>query len=268
MKVAVLGCGPSGLFAAHAAYDLGHEVQIFSKKRKSFMRGAQYLHRPIEGLTNSPFKIDYRITGPIDGYRDKVYGETAEVQVSPETLVGIHDAWDIREAYDYAWDLYEDLIVDSGDIDLYKLADILDHGFDEVISTIPRSLLCDRHGFDHIFNAQSVWSTDYVKDIGEFAYEPKPDNLVVCSGNPEDWWYRQSRIHGWENTEFPYHAKPNDRKLEEEGVQSVWEVMKPISHNCTCLDGFVHVTPMGRYGAWEKGVLADSVYYDTKDLLS
>jgi hypothetical protein len=265
MKVAILGCGPAGLFAAHAAVQAGHLVTIFSKPRKSYMRGAQYLHRPIPGLSGEPFKVDYELWGTVEGYRSKVYGDMSDILVSPESLVGRADAWDIREAYDAAWELYGDGINDwdaTAPGAWQEIAD-LERGT-VVISTIPATLLC--HNLDHCFTSQKVWATEGLKRPHEMGFdgnsrdgvEYSRDNLVVCSGDPDDWWYRQSRIHGWENTEFPYDKKPNTTKV------AVHEVTKPIATDCDC---FPTIHRMGRYGAWKKGVLSDAAYYDTKELL-
>lgn len=261
IKVAILGCGPAGMFAAHAAEQGDTEFTVFSKARKSFMRGAQYLHRPIPGLSGDPFEVQYKLRGTVEGYRQKVYGDTDDVLVSPETLVGISPAWDIREAYDAAWDLYGGSVVDA---DLGLMGD--PHAFlkeltdthDLVISTIPAPVLCARPA-EHTFTSQKVWVTEGLKRPNEIGFNRRGmegfvDNMVICSGDPEDWWYRQSRIHGWENTEFPYDKKPTG------GVERVHEVVKPLYHNCTCHPDIVR---MGRYGAWRKGVLSNEAFEDT-----
>lgn len=253
MDIAILGCGPAGLFAAHAATLAGHEVTILSKPRKSYMRGAQYLHRPIPGLSSDSFKVDYRLQGSVVGYKTKVYGDMSDVLVSPLTLTGIADAWDIREAYEAAWKLYGAEVV-YWDASFESMGEII-HDFDMVINTIPRKLICVHHDI-HTFSSQKIWATNFVKPVGVFAAEVMPDNMVVCSGDDADWWYRQSRIHGWENTEFPHDQKPN--------AKEVWEVEKPISTNCDCYPKVHH---MGRYGAWRKGVLSDSAFYETETLL-
>lgn len=255
MKVAILGCGPAGMFAAHAAYESGAEISIFSKNRKSFMKGAQYLHQPIPGLSGDPFQIDYRFEGEIDVYRKKVYGDMSDVVVSPQTLTGVADAWDIREAYDEAWDQYEHFISD------YDADDDRARGFpnlsrisrenDVVISTIPARLLCMDPEL-HKFTSTKIWSTDFVKSMGVFSEEPKVDNIVVCSGFEDDWWYRQSRIHGWENTEYPFSRMPP--------AKQVWAVEKPVDTTCDC---FPDVLRQGRYGLWRKGVLSHEAYYNT-----
>lgn len=261
IRVAVLGCGPAGMFAAHAAVEGEAQVNIFSKARKSYMRGAQYLHRPIPGLSGDPFEVEYQLKGSVDGYRDKVYGDMGDILVSPETLVGVSKAWDIREAYDAAWELYGHKVTD---VDFGTMGDPgsffrnLSNNYDLVVSTIPAPLLCQRKTA-HKFRAQHVWVTENIKSLGEFEYSPHDDtladNLVVCSGDPDDWWYRQSRIHGWENTEYPLDHKPR-----ETGQFKVHDVTKPLSHDCDCHPEFARA---GRYGVWKKGVLSHEAYYDT-----
>jgi len=255
LKIAILGCGPAGLFAAHAAVGQGCDVTVYSRPRKSFMRGAQYLHRPIPGLSGEPFKVDYRLEGTVEGYKDKVYGDITDVQVSPETLTGIADAWDIREAYDRAWQEYSHLI-SPWEADSEALARI-EQDNDLIFSTIPARLICENQ--THSFASQIIWSTDFIRYKGAFTNDDTgkiEDNIVICSGDPEDWWYRVSRIHGWENTEYPHSYKPD--------TDRVWEVEKPLYTDCRC---HPEILRLGRYGAWRKGVLSDSAFYDVESLL-
>lgn len=268
LKVAILGCGPAGLFAAHAAAQAGAEFTIFSKPRKSFMRGAQYLHKPIPGLSGDAFDVTYELWGSVAGYREKVYGEMEDILVSPETLVGTSPAWDIREAYDNAWDLYADPHDGSRTIvpvdyetghDSVHL-DMMSGDYDLVISSIPAWLLCRNP--DHKFESTEVWATEGLKSFKDPTFWPphsgpdgRVDNIVVCSGDPDDWWYRQSRIHGWENTEFPLDRKP----AVPDGYK-VHKVTKPVRTDCDCHPDIVRV---GRYGQWKKGVLTHHAYEDS-----
>lgn len=258
-RVAILGCGPAGLFAAHASVGAGARTTIFSKARKSHMRGAQYLHRPIPGLTTGSFNVEYKLKGSVEGYRNKVYGDVGDILVSPESLVGVAPAWDIRQAYDQAWDLYGDKVVD---VDFSTMGDPqgfignLLLSYDIVLSTIPAPILC-RKTSEHQFKSQMVWSTENLKSLGEFGFESDEtlrDNLVVCSGDPEDWWYRQSRIMGWENTEFPHDQRPTNFSGK------IHEVGKPISNDCDCNTDIIR---MGRYGKWQKGILSHEAFEET-----
>jgi len=221
------------------------------------MRGAQYLHRPIPGLSTDPFKVDYRLVGSVAGYRDKVYGDDPDLPVSPQSLVGVHDAWDIREAYDNAWSEYSPLVRDwdASSLAGFEFLDERVNQYDLVISTIPAKTLCYRVD-QHTFKSEKIWSTDFVKHVGIFEDkigEPIVDNVVICSGDPDDWWYRQSRIQGYENTEFPYDRKPS--------TDVVWEVEKPVSNNCDC---WPEIRRLGRYGAWRKGILSHDAFYNVE----
>lgn len=254
MKVLILGAGPAGLFAAHAAAMEDCKIIVASKPRKSFMHGAQYLHRPIPGLSLKPnFTIDYVLEGTAEEYKNKVYRnqDMRGKRVSPEDLVGRHSAWDIREAYDAAWDLYGgddilplELTGNAGEVaGLVRWAEA-----DMVISTVPATLLCEDP--THTFTSEEVWATDKAMSLESQGR----DNVVVCSGDKDRPWYRQSRIQGWGNTEYPHYVRPPHNP--------VWKVVKPISSTCTCYPDIIRA---GRYGLWEKGVLSDGAFYATQE---
>src|SRR4051812_38354175 len=109
MKIAVLGCGPAGMMAAAGAVEAaldyeGGDIAIFSRKRKSELFGAQYLHKPIPWATPpKEVTVDYRIIGEPADYKRKVYGNGWLGAVSPEDLQEPHPGWDIRETYDNLW---------------------------------------------------------------------------------------------------------------------------------------------------------------------
>ena len=54
--VYVIGCGPAGLAAAHAARGMGREVVIFAPKKMSALRGPLLLQQPIPGITLNRFR--------------------------------------------------------------------------------------------------------------------------------------------------------------------------------------------------------------------
>jgi hypothetical protein len=255
VKILILGCGPAGLIAAHAVASRGHVPHIYSKPRKSFMNGAQYLHAPIPDASKSePFLISYEMSGSIDGYRDKVYGAGSAVQVSPETLVGRHLAWDIREAYDWLWDRYGHTVTgfEAGIGDsIARLVHFVEP--DATISTIPAKLLCTQ---EHWFGSTKVWSSDYSE-------VELSDNTVLCQGEPGFPWYRASKIQGHENTEWPLSQHP-DRNGGVRKGHGLWLVEKPTTTTCRCLPDVVR---MGRYGQWKKGVLSHEAWDDTMKLI-
>lgn len=250
MKVLILGCGPAGLIAAHAAYNRGANFVVMSKARKSFMNGAQYLHAPIPGVSiKDPFEINYVLSGDVAGYRDKVYGPDIKVEVSPESLIGRHQAWDIREAYDSLWGLYGS---DVQDVDITpKVLSNIKRNWkpDVIISTIPAHILC--HNSSHKFGHEQVWATNQLECT-------LSDNTVLCNGEPGFDWYRASRIQGFTNTEWPHNKYP----LSYQG--QIWRVVKPLWTDCRC---FPDVHRMGRYGSWTKGVLSHQAWEEANKIM-
>jgi hypothetical protein len=241
------------LLAAHAARLKGISVTVFSKKQKSQMRGAQYMHRPIPGLRLAgPVKLAYMLHGNIDDYKAKVYGDNADddLVVSPKLFAGYHEAWSIRQAYGLLWEAYRDIVIDTN-ITQEVLAYLV-NGYDTVLSTIPAPLLC--YNKTHQFKQVKVW-------IDQKWYGDNPrlnlsrygtDHVVICNGKPNDpdharqtGWYRTSLIYGQSNTEWSVKSSviPMDAK----------QVVKPIATDCNCWPTIVRA---GRYGQWAKGVLS------------
>lgn len=259
MKVLVLGCGPAGLMAAHAvANATGGQahIDIASRKRKSTMYGAQYLHRPIPGATDHLdwVMVDYYLRGTIDDYRSKVYGQTYDGSVSPEDLLERHRAWNIAKTYDVLWDMYEARITDM-DIKPHDINDARTEGdgYKYILNTIPLDKLCPK---GHAFRYRTIKAAGSAPDRGiEIPYQCEP-NTVVCNGNPEPSWYRLSNIFGMKTVEWPEIVKP---------PLSHATIVKPVDTNCNC---WPFMTRLGRYGTWTKGVLSHQAYFDTFDMLA
>lgn len=251
-NVLILGCGPSALFAAHASECAGLKPIIVSKKRKSEMFGAQYLHRPIPEVSGDGFQVSYELKGFAEGYKEKVYGLGYRGTVSPDELLGEHTGWDIRSAYDELWQHYQDGIENvefSSPIEVASfLAGVPAAHF---VSTIPAVNLCANP--NHGFSATRVWSIGDAPERGVFVpTEKPPTNTVVCSGLREDSWYRKSNILGFNTVEWPTNRKPP--------FDGVAEVIKPTGTNCNCLP---QVHRAGRYGKFQKGVLSHESFYET-----
>lgn len=274
-RAAVLGCGPAGLFAAHGLKQAGWSVQIFSNKRKSHMYGAQYLHAPIPGLTpddEEPQEINYQLQGTPDGYRDKVYG-MQPVQVSPQTLNQRHMSWDIRAAYDRAWELYGPLVhdveIDYQWMGIGKFSDgppdpttemLSLPGLDLIVSTIPMTDLCYQDD-EHLFHSTQIWAIGDAPDRGQWApYRPEL-NTVECNSSADVGWYRAANVRGHVTVEWPGKSRPP--------LPEVAPVYKPLYTDCNCYrDGRypVKFVPLGRYGSWTKSVLSHHAYTQAAQL--
>lgn len=254
-SVAIFGCGPSGLMAAHAAEMLGWNFEVFSKKRKSFLFGSQYLHKPIPGMTECHAAVvEYHLEGTPQEYRRKVYGESWDGTVSPEDLENDHYAWDIRQTYDKMYDAYEDNIHDC-EVDSSWLQDRKwQKRFDLVISTLPRKVWAQP---GDQFLSSSVWAYGDAPELGQVTpFRPK-EFTVICDGTKDVGWYRASNIFGYCTIEWPENNKPP--------LRGVSLVEKPLSHNSTAANDFVH---LGRYGAWQKGILTTDVFDRALEILA
>lgn len=264
-RVFILGCGPAGLFAAHAASSMGHHVTIISKLRRSEMYGAQYLHSEIPGLTDgsSPFKVEYRLEGSLDDYLTKVYGDVIPDRsaITVDSLVGVYDAWDIRYAYHRAFDLYRGNI-NNDFIGPDTMYDILSaHQPDLLVVTIPAPSLCTQKEI-HAFDVRSIWAVGDAPERGVFApnmiTEP---NLIQYNGSRDTGWYRASSIAGYHAVEWPGRRRPP--------IEHVVSVDKPVSTTCDCWlkAKRTKVIRLGRYGAWNRLGHTHQAYWKTLDVL-
>lgn len=259
----VFGCGPAGLMAAHALTQNDYVVRIVSKKRKSEMFGAQYLHAPIPGATPAEEgkRIDYLLSGSIKGYREKVYGENWSGTVSPDEYGNeeAHFGWDIRATYDRLWQMYSPYIENiefPHGAAVEHFLDTSHYHYDMVVSSLPAPALCLRRE-EHVFNFQKVWAIGDAPERGVFCpVNAAPPYSVLCNGEPDVGWYRTANVFGYTTAEWP-----DSRRPPYEGVA---EVIKPLNTTCDCQPQIARV---GRFGLWQKGVLSHEAYYGIKDAL-
>lgn len=240
--------------AAAAVKVCGMEPVILSKKRKSEMFGAQYLHRPIPNFSpDESFEVEYVLRGTVQGYRDKVYGMGYRGSVSPEDLTESHLGWDIRTTYNNLWEHFVDSIQSFTIADGFSfqqhLAVLMEEGnVAHAISTVPAPLLCVNP--EHSFSAQTIWSIGDAPEKGIFVpFKPANLNTVLCDGDPHTSWYRAANIQGYNTIEWPQAKKPP--------IENLSNVTKPLSTNCDC---HPQLHRLGRYGQWLKGVLSHTAY--------
>lgn len=263
-KVMILGCGPAGMFAAHAAYRAGYDpIVLTDRKRPSRLFGAQYLHSAIPGLTfDAHFSIRYKLLGTTEGYRNKVYGPDFRGYVSPESHFDGGKCWSIREAYDRAWTSYRSAVHEVGRIHAGNVRDFIGaHRPELTFSTVPLVSFCNdaRHRFREV----GIYALGDAPELNHFVDDSftVANFSVLCSGRRTDMWYRVSHIYGYRTVEWPLAARFMD------GVDPRAEpVAKPISHDCTCALEQGIIT-LGRYGTWTKGVLSDSAYWTARRIL-
>lgn len=258
MRVAVLGSGPAGLFAAFAVSTAGHHLDIFSLGIKSSIYGAQYLHRGIPGLSVftplSERKIDYQLRGTSEQYKKKVYGDQEVPSVSPQVFTGLQLGWDLRATYDTAWSLFYPHITVQV-INKHSMKDLI-HTYDLVITTIPASIIC---AGSHEFPYRQVWAIGDAPDLDIYCPITVSPNTVVCNGLESPAWYRAANIFGYRTAEWPYDVDRDQLPPKARLIR------KPVGTTCNCWRG--RVLKLGRFGTWDKTELSDMAFYRTKEYL-
>jgi hypothetical protein len=251
MKVAVIGAGPVGMVGVHAALQNGAVPVIYGIAEKSRIRGVQYLHESIPGLTEDKpeAKVQYIKVGTREGYAEKIYGDP-NVECSWDQWEGSYPAWCMEDLYDRLWDEHSGLIYDTEV--RFPLLEALLEEYDFVFSSInPLGYCQDTEA--HQFNWQQVYVSNQISYT-----EP---GTILYNGDPETLWYRTSNIFGDEKTEFP-----NGRdKIERELIPFI--VRKPLSTTCDCLLGNERFIRIGRYGEFRKNLLVHHAYHRVCEVL-
>lgn len=249
MKAVIIGCGPAGLAAAHAAHGLGCDIEIIAPKQKTPQKGPIFLNTPIPGIsTDHPqgFIKQLVIGGSIVDYGIKLYGDVnIGITRDGQLREGIH-TWDIREAYAKMWAMYHPFIV-SYMVRPDEIRSLCD-SVDLVISTAPANSLCIKN---HEFVSQAVAMAPRA------AYDGQPDNTVIFNAYPDIPWVRSARMFGkYESTEYMLSNLPAG---EEYRI-----IRKPIRTDCDCHPRLFRT---GRFGKWDNMAWIDTAYYDVRTLI-
>lgn len=241
MRAAVIGCGPAGLAAAHAAIGLGADVTVYAPKRKTPQRGPVLMQRALPGInTEQPdgYIRQIVIGGSILDYRLKLYGDV-NIAINGDILEHGYPAWRVTDTYDSLWDRYHELVVDTK---IYKcdLVDFVDM-YDLVVNTAPAPFFClQKHDF--VFKEIEV--------VTRTSYPDQPPNTIIFNAYPDIPWVRSSLVFGAGMTEYDLGKGPEDSIT----------IKKPLRHNCGC---HPRVLRTGRMGSWHNQTWIDTAYFDT-----
>lgn len=252
-QVAVLGCGPAGLLAAHAVILSGHEPRIYSVKKKSPMAGTMYLHESIPCLTGDEPEgvVRYFKRGTQQGYAQKVYG-SSDAHVSwSKFREGEHEIWNMCSMYEKLWDNFDDSIMDY-QIGPGTIPELLKE-YPLVINSIPAPKICAN--VEHSFKNQTIWVSDDIRECDILPRDSIGDNVIVYDGTDNNHWYRASVIDG------KVAVETTKESMSSQG----WSYgHKPIRTDCDC---HPRVHRVGRFGCWKKGVLSHHAFWDTINIM-
>lgn len=250
MEVAVLGCGPAGMMAAHACARAGVDFTIISNKARSKIGGAQYLHKAIPGatFTQPDGVVNFYRQGHPQVYASKVYGDPCAPTSWDSFDPGAHDIWNMQRAYETLWAVYHTEIHNQVITEESQVRSLLDR-YDMILSTIPRIILCQSG--HHTFTKQDVWiDVDPGSQIDE--------DSIIYNGQRNVPWYRASNIFGVSSVEYGENPGPSE---------AVVRVQKPLVSDCDCWVGTDQFVPLGRYGMWQKGILIHDAFDMARDIL-
>lgn len=230
-SIAIIGCGPAGLLAAHAAVLGDLDPHMYSAEVKPSPNAkAVFLHRPIPDISSRTPDglISFEKRGTAEGYAQKVYGSRDAPTSWGKFRAGAVPAWALAPAYEALWHLYRgtvrELVADpasvAGLVEDYPL----------VINTAPAYYLCHAN---HNFPTRDIW----IRDGAQVGVR---SNSMVYSGSPLDGWYRSADLFGVESTEFGHP------------VRNARHGIKVLESDCDC---FPEVVRAGRWGTWRPGVL-------------
>ena len=252
-QVAIMGCGPSALFAAEGVAQAGHEPIIMAIKRKSQLFGAQYLHEAIPDVPARDFPLQVIKIGTKEGYAFKVYGDSNAPVSWNSYKEGTIKAWSLHDAYDFLWDKYEpsiqDMTLGVGDIGVIAVH------YPLTLCSIPAHAICGAHD-EHKFVSQEI----HVQHVPS---DPSAASQIIYNGEgARAEWYRFSRINGTSAWEFA------DAGTAPDDWTAVVTGFKPIETSCTCWLTYQGFHRIGRYGRWSKGVLTHHAYAEAIGLCS
>jgi hypothetical protein len=237
---------------------MGHEVVIFSKKVQSKIYGAQFLHQAIPGLTSREPDGEVHIfkLGEEANYARRVYGDSRTPTSWRKLDQSPYPAWELRYAYDRAWDKFEPLIVDQK-LDASEVRDLTAF-FPVVISTVPLWALCLG---GHTFSSVDILVTKrtFGNDVNATINRGRkmPENYVIYNGDlAYQGWYRTSSIFGYESTEVVAQTDPKHEIFNGEREAGY----KIEGTDCDCHPNLIKT---GRMGTWKRGVLTHHAYLDT-----
>jgi hypothetical protein len=247
VRVAILGCGISGLFAAKACEDAGvKDISIWSKYADMpRVFGFQYLHdncgMPIQSQILREDILQSNI--PIDVceklYSIKVYGNDSTKNSISKLLSHNKQIYNLADAVDILWNKYGSIVQH---VDINSMSDLaFFQAYDKVFSSIPATQFV---GILEI-TTNLHYRTAYVYTCPTASIA----NTVFFDVDPSNPVYRYGTLF---NNFFMEANKP---------IIPNMAAVRKVEGADLAMQFPDYVIPIGRYGEWNKEVLAHNVYY-------
>lgn len=254
-KVAVVGAGPSGMFAAWAAVQYGCDVKLFDRDPSIISAGTSH---GVFGLWDSCdlflSQKQYVKCGAIgakglkadevnEAYALKVYQDS-----SITASIAKYTSSEILECYNHA-EAYQQILEIVGTERIFQyqvesLQDVLNllDTYEVVINTLPAPLLFPQY----------VWpkKTAFIYH----ANAPEDESFMIYNVNDHIPWYRCSAIFGKFSME--YAQKPDNGKKH---IQVTKVLPPPVDPNDLVPK---EIWCVGRFGGWNKEVITEDAYWE------
>lgn len=254
-KAYILGAGPAGLVAAHAATLKGYDVEIATDQMSpSIISGAQYLDKPIPSLTElePDGRVKFFKRGTAEGYAQKIYGDPqAPTSWDKYEHEVEYPLWYLRDTYSILWERYKDKLFHLR-LTPNVMASFVDTDADMIVVALPLQAICSNER--HTFWSQEVTVYPGLPvEIADTKYgylmEKKEGfNWILYNGKKKEGWYRCSAINGGASVEVPGHYDDGHK------------ILKPLRTTCDCWGNVPRVVPVGRYGTWQKDQLVSGAW--------
>lgn len=214
-SVAIVGSGPDGLLAAHAADICGWDFTVYSvgKYGDEPINPDEYLTEPIPGMTeNITVVVDHHRIGTAEEYDEKIGFPDSLPIVSATNEDDWKDyAWDLQACYEKLKAAYFKHVVPAskwpGPINHNSPFVEMLHESDLVISTVPRPMWAEK-GSAIDFKYAKLWRKNDV-------FGPKENNVVIHDGSKDVGFCIAAQVFGRIVTYWPHNRKPPIEGLEE-----------------------------------------------------
>jgi hypothetical protein len=248
-KIAIVGFGPTAVFAAKAAWDMGCQVEIYTDQQKPMPPGATWLHWLPEDVSGQfrPVQIYVVGQGTSDQYTKRQWG-----QVYPSSFP-TKPVWEI--GYDPT-QLLDKLLPTECNVNLtpYRMSDAdvkdLAVGFDLVFQTFPTR--------EHRENQPQLLPFVAAARLGT---EDPAKNYVVYNGAKEGIVVREASLFGNHYVEFPKGM--TEEEVKGHNTLSGYKVvtlkdLDPRTKPVQLHTGKVRL--LGRWAQWDRKVLSHDAY--------